>query len=99
MSNDKAAGVSGLNEKEKALIKLLRNIKYGDVRIIVKDGIPIRAEQVTKSIISVSYTHLHRTADTYTVCDTLSFAVGAHGYIFSHCLSSLLNFYHLLCVI
>jgi iron complex transport system substrate-binding protein len=49
MSNDKAAGVSGLNEKEKALIKLLRNIKYGDVRIIVKDGIPIRAEQVTKS--------------------------------------------------
>ena len=49
MSNDKAAGVSGLNEKEKALIKLLRNIKYGDVRI--KDGIPIRAEQVTKSII------------------------------------------------
>lgn len=51
MSNDKAAGVSGLNEKEKALIKLLRNIKYGDVRIIVKDGIPIRAEQVTKSIV------------------------------------------------
>ena len=51
MSNDKAAGVSGLNEKEKALIKLLRNIKYGDVRIIVKDDIPIRAEQVTKSII------------------------------------------------
>ena len=34
-----------------SLIKLLRNIKYGDVRIIVKDGIPIRAEQVTKSII------------------------------------------------
>ena len=51
LGENKDLEVSKLNEKERALIKLLRNIKYGDVRIVVKDGVPIRAEQVTKSIV------------------------------------------------
>lgn len=39
-----------LNEKEKNLIQIIRNLQYGEIRIIVQDGLPIRVEELKKSI-------------------------------------------------
>lgn len=39
-----------LSEKEKRLIQLLRSLQYGEVRVVVQEGIPIRAEEIKKSI-------------------------------------------------
>lgn len=39
-----------LNEKEERLIKLIREIEFGEIKIIVQDRIPIRIEEVKKSI-------------------------------------------------
>ena len=39
-----------LSDKEKKLISLLRNLEYGEIKIIVQDGIPLRVEKITKSI-------------------------------------------------
>ena len=38
------------SEKEKALLNLLRGIGYGEVRVIVQAGVPVRAEEIRKSI-------------------------------------------------
>ena len=40
-----------LNEQEKRLIELLREIGYGEVTVYVKDHHPYRVEQVRKSIV------------------------------------------------
>ncbi len=39
-----------LSPQERRLIQLLRTIDYGEVRIIMKDGKPIRAEEIQRSI-------------------------------------------------
>ncbi|MCT4620799.1 MAG: DUF2292 domain-containing protein [Marinisporobacter sp.] len=39
-----------VNEKEKKLINLIRSTEYGEIRIIVQDKYPIRAEEIKKSI-------------------------------------------------
>ncbi|MEW6622892.1 MAG: DUF2292 domain-containing protein [Bacillota bacterium] len=37
-------------EKEKKLIELIRSIGYGEIRITIQDRLPIRVEEVKKSI-------------------------------------------------
>ena len=39
-----------LSDKEKKLISIIRSIEYGEIKIIVQDGIPLRVEKITKSI-------------------------------------------------
>ncbi len=39
-----------LDSKEENLIELIHNIKYGEIKIIVQDGLPIRVEELKKSI-------------------------------------------------
>ncbi len=46
----KAASQERINEKEAKLIKLLRTIRSGEVRIVVQDGLPIRVEELHRSI-------------------------------------------------
>ena len=36
---------------EKHLIHMIRELKYGEVRVIVQDGKPVRAEEIKKSIV------------------------------------------------
>ena len=42
--------IDKLTPQEQKLIELLRKIRYGEVRIIMNDGIPTRVEEVKKSI-------------------------------------------------
>ena len=37
-------------EKEMRLIELIRELGYGEVRIFVADGQPVRAEEIKKSV-------------------------------------------------
>ena len=37
-------------EKEKLLLKTIRELGYGEIRIFVADGQPVRAEEIKKSI-------------------------------------------------
>ncbi len=39
-----------LNEKEKNLVNLIRSIHYGEIRIIIQDKVPVRVEELKKSI-------------------------------------------------
>lgn len=39
-----------LTEKEEKLIRLIREIRYGDIQIYVADGQPVRLEEVRRSI-------------------------------------------------
>lgn len=39
-----------LNEKEKKLISMIRNIEFGEIRIIIQDRTPIRIEEFKRSI-------------------------------------------------
>ena len=39
-----------LKEKEVNLLKIIRDVKYGEIKIIVQDGLPIRIEEMKKSI-------------------------------------------------
>ncbi len=39
-----------LTDKEFKLLKLIREIKFGEIKIIIQDSIPIRIEEVRKSI-------------------------------------------------
>ncbi|KGG81047.1 ATP-dependent DNA helicase RuvA [Caloranaerobacter azorensis H53214] len=39
-----------INEREKKLIEMIREIGYGEIRIIVQDKQPIRIEELKKSI-------------------------------------------------
>ncbi|UNC93069.1 DUF2292 domain-containing protein [Candidatus Contubernalis alkaliaceticus] len=39
-----------LSEKEKNLIFLIRNINFGEVKVIIQDKQPIRVEELKKSI-------------------------------------------------
>lgn len=39
-----------LTEKEKALIRMIRELKFGEVRIFVTDSQPVRAEEIRRSV-------------------------------------------------
>ena len=39
-----------LSEQEKKIIEILRGIRYGEIKIAVQDGIPVRVEEIRKSI-------------------------------------------------
>lgn len=39
-----------LSEKEKKLVRILRGIDYGEIKIIVQGNQPVRIEELTKSI-------------------------------------------------
>lgn len=39
-----------LDTKEENLIKIINDIKFGEIKIIIQDGLPIRIEKVKKSI-------------------------------------------------
>ena len=39
-----------LNEKEVKLIKLIRGIEFGELKIVIQNSIPIRVEEIKKSI-------------------------------------------------
>jgi hypothetical protein len=47
---DKALPNLSLNEKEKNLIRMIRNIEYGEIRVIIQDKTPIRVEELKRSI-------------------------------------------------
>lgn len=37
-------------EKEEKLLKLIREMKFGEIHIYVADGQPVRAEEIKKSV-------------------------------------------------
>ncbi|NCD02354.1 MAG: DUF2292 domain-containing protein [Clostridia bacterium] len=37
-------------EKEDKLLQLIRDLKFGEIRIYVADGQPVRAEEIKKSV-------------------------------------------------
>lgn len=39
-----------LSEQELKLLKIIRSVEYGEIHIIVKEGKPVRVEQIQKSI-------------------------------------------------
>lgn len=39
-----------LTRQESKLISILRNIQFGEVRVIITDGRPIRIEEIKKSL-------------------------------------------------
>ena len=39
-----------VNEQEKKLIDLIRETKYGELQVLIKDSSPIRVEEIKKSI-------------------------------------------------
>ena len=36
---------------EQQLIEMIRELRYGEIRIIIQDGKPIRAEDIRKSVV------------------------------------------------
>ena len=38
------------NEKEEKLLKLIRETEFGEIKIIIQDGVPVRVEEIKKSI-------------------------------------------------
>ena len=39
-----------VSEQEKKLIDLIRNTQHGELKILIKDSLPVRVEEVKKSI-------------------------------------------------
>lgn len=39
-----------VNEKEKHLLELVRSTGYGELKIVIQDTLPIRVEELKKSI-------------------------------------------------
>jgi len=38
------------NEKEEKLLKLIRETEFGEIKVIIQEGVPIRVEEMKKSI-------------------------------------------------
>ena len=64
MSDSHAESKVALSDQELRLIQMVRELQYGELRIFVSDGKPIRAEEVKKSI------KLYRTDRTTEVQQT-----------------------------
>lgn len=43
-------GIGKLNEKELRLIRLIRELGYGELHLYISEGLPVRVEEVKKSI-------------------------------------------------
>ena len=39
-----------LTEKESRVVNIIRSIEFGEVRVVVTDGVPVRVEEIKKSI-------------------------------------------------
>lgn len=39
-----------LTEKERKLLAIIRKMDFGEVRVVVTDGVPTRVEEIKKSI-------------------------------------------------
>ena len=39
-----------VNEKEAKLIEIIRELQFGEMRIVIQDGLAVRIEQITKSV-------------------------------------------------
>ena len=39
-----------VNEKEEKLLKLIRETEFGEIKVIINEGVPIRVEEIKKSI-------------------------------------------------
>ena len=39
-----------ITEKEKKILETIRNLDYGEVRVVVTGGVPTRIEEIKKSI-------------------------------------------------
>jgi hypothetical protein len=50
MSDKTQDGKQPLNDQEKRLIQMIRDIKYGELHIFVTEGSPVRVEEIRKSI-------------------------------------------------
>lgn len=42
--------IEKINDKEEKLLQIMRELKFGEIKIIIQDGVPIRIEEVRKSI-------------------------------------------------
>ena len=49
MSDDKKIEIT-VSEKEKTILDVIRNLDYGEVRVVVTGGVPTRIEEIKKSI-------------------------------------------------
>ena len=47
---EKRLRVQALSPKEEKLLSILRKVDYGELRVIIQEGCPIRVEEVKKSI-------------------------------------------------
>ncbi len=47
---DRLIKEENITEQEKKLIKLIREIGFGEIKVIINDGKPIRIEELIKSI-------------------------------------------------
>lgn len=50
MSEKSTNTLPALNEQEKHLIQMIREMKFGELHIFVSEGKPIRVEEIKKSI-------------------------------------------------
>ena len=48
LSDDKI--LQEITEKEKKILETIRNLDYGEVRVVVTGGVPTRIEEIKKSI-------------------------------------------------
>ena len=51
MEDTKKPAEARCSGAEKQLIHMIRELKYGEIRVIVQDGRPVRAEEIKKSIV------------------------------------------------
>jgi len=49
LSDDKILQ-ENITEKEKKILETIRNLDYGEVRVVVTGGVPTRIEEIKKSI-------------------------------------------------
>ncbi len=50
MTDTKTNNRTTINEQEKRLLQMIREMKYGELHIFVSDGKPVRVEEIKKSI-------------------------------------------------
>ncbi|WP_130862921.1 DUF2292 domain-containing protein [Bacilliculturomica massiliensis] len=49
----RAAGIKkagGLDEREQKLLEIIRDVGFGELKVIINDGRPVRIEEMKKSI-------------------------------------------------
>ena len=44
------AFMAPLTEQEQKIVQIMRDLDYGEVRIVVKAGVPVHVEEIKKSI-------------------------------------------------